>query len=269
MTTQEIRIIQKSVLISTCTVLSMFLMSCSSASSKIAPGKLESTIYTKDVTEKCLKSRIVVGENGGYWEYNEKIKETGCNIEVKSEVSDKDCLDEWSCDEACFPDVKPAEPYKCICAVGWTYHSIRGDSSPAMNWDIHVVASGDVNLDGWTSVSFGGQASNTAEAVSSAMATCNDVVVKNEQLIEKIEDSKPLSGTLKSFIINSQKSGVLPAGSTFIELKTELTALVKANVKAQAGLMSFLSPAVSTAKAHASVEISKLGFISFYRAKEE
>jgi len=138
-----------------------------------------------------------------------------------------------------------------------------------MNWDIHVVASGDVNLDGWTSVSFGGQASNTAEAVSSAMATCNDVVVKNEQLIEKIEDSKPLSGTLKSFIINSQKSGVLPAGSTFIELKTELTALVKANVKAQAGLMSFLSPAVSTAKAHASVEISKLGFISFYRAKEE
>ena len=269
MATQNILTIHKSVLISTCIALSMFLVSCNSAPSKIVPGEVESIIYTKDVTANRLKKRIVVGENGGYWEYNEEIKETGCNIDAKLEVSDDYCLDEWSCEEVQFPDTKPATPYKCICTVGWTYHSLEGDASPAMNWSILFVADGDVTVGGNRHARFGGKAHGTAEALSSARLICDNVVLKSEWLSEKVEGSWFPSIQLNSFIVNTQPRGVLPAGSTSIELRAELSASVKAEAKAQAGFLSFLSPARSCATSHASVEIAKLGFVNFYRVEEK
>jgi hypothetical protein len=247
----------------------MFLISCNSAPIGIEQGRVESKIYTKDVTAKGVKKRIVVGEHGGYWEYQERVSETGCSFDVKTEVSDDFCLNEWSYEERQFPDTKLSEPYKCICTVGWTYHSVEGDSSPAMNWNILFVAAGDVALMGNSLVTFGGKAHNTAEAVSSAKVACNNVVLRSEQLNEKVEGSILPSLRVKSFLINTQHNGVLPAGSKSIELVAELSASVKAKAKAQAGFMNYLSPSESRARSHSSVTINSLRFTSFNRVEEE
>jgi len=136
-------------------MFSVFLISCNSAPGKIGQENVETTFYANDVTAEGLKKRIVVGEHGGYWEYNERVKETGCKINVELEVSDVFCLDKWSCEEARFPDTDFAGPYKCTCTIGWTYHSVKGDSSPAMNWNILCIATGDVTVEENSLAAFG------------------------------------------------------------------------------------------------------------------
>jgi hypothetical protein len=66
----------------------MFLISCNPAPKNISLGNTEPVIYTKDVTDRGLKKNIIVGEHGGYWTYYEKIKETGCNYNAETDVSD-------------------------------------------------------------------------------------------------------------------------------------------------------------------------------------
>ena len=261
-------IIQKSLIACTCLIFPTFLTSCKSTPGRIGQENVETTFYANDVTYKGLKKRIVVGEHGGYWEYNEAVTKTGCKIDVELEVSDVFCLNEWSCEEAQFPGTDFATPYKCTCTIGWTYHSVRGDSSPAMNWNIHFVANGNVTVMEDSFATFGGMSHSTAEACSSARLTCKNVVLKSEQLNEKVESGISPSLHSKLLNINTQHNGVLPAGSTSIELVAELSASVKAQAKAQAGLLCFLSPAESRATSHTSIAMKSLTFTSFNRVVE-
>ena len=261
-------IIKKSLIACTCIIFPTFLTSCKSTPGRIGQESVETTFYANDVTAKGSKKRIVVGEHGGYWEYNEEVKETGCKIDVELEVSDVFCLNKWSCEEAQFPDTGSAAPYKCTCTIGWTYHSVKGDSSPPMNWNIHFVANGNVTVMENSFATLGGMSHSTAEALSSAKLTCNNIVLKSEQLSEKVESdiSPPLHSGLLN--INTQPNGILPAGSTSIELVAELSASVKARAGAQAGLLCFLSPAESRATSRASIVMKSLRFTSFNRVME-
>ena len=264
-----ILIIQKIFAISICIILSMFLISCNSTLKNINQEHKESVIYKEDVTDRVQKKNIIVGEHGGYWTYYEQIKETGCNFNAETDVSDSFCLNESSSEEDHFPDTNSSEPYKCICTAGWRYHSVNGDSSPAMNWNIHFVASGGARVMINRFVPFGGKAHSIAEALSSAKVTCNNVILKSERIHKKVESGKgsPLQANI--FTINTQHSGVLPAGTTSIELQAELSALVKAESRAQAGLFCFLPPTKSSAKSNARVSIGALEFLNFHRVTEE
>jgi hypothetical protein len=269
MTNHITMIIQRRMTIFVCIVFSMFLISCASAPKKMSRGNIDPVIYTEDITDRALKKSIIVGEHGGYWEYHEEIEETGYNLNAETDVSDSFCFNEWTCEEDRFPDTNSTEPYTCICIVGWRYHSVNGDSSPAMIWNIHCVASGSVNVMENSLVPSGGKAHSTAEALSSAKVTCDNATIRSERLYEKVESSKgsPLQSNI--FSINTQPDGVLPAGSTSIELKAELSALVKTKSMAQAGLFCFLPPAQSSAKSHARVAINTLEFVNFHRVYQE
>lgn len=270
MTKQIILVIKKSLIGSVFAVLSMFLTSCSSVPSKAAQQKHEPIIYLENITDKGheVKKNIIVGEHGGYWKYYEKIRETGYSFDAESKVSDGFFLNERSCEEDRYPDTELATPYKCICTVGWTYHSVKGDSSPAMHWNILFAANGDVTVVKNSFAAFGGKAHSTAEALSSAKLTCNNVVLKSERLNEKVASSIMPSLHSKCLNINTQHNGILPVGSTSIELVAELSASVKTKAEAQAGLLCFLPPAESWATSHASVAISSLCFTSLNRVVE-
>jgi hypothetical protein len=136
-----------------------------------------------------------------------------------------------------------------------------------MNWNILFAASGYVTVMGNSFAAFGGKAHSTAEAHSSAKITCNNVVLKSERLNEKAE-SGTLSLHSNLLSINTQHNGILPAGSTSIELVAELSASVKTKAQAQAGLLCFLPPAKSRATSRASVAIDSLCFTSFNRVME-
>ena len=269
MTNHFILIIQRSIRIFLCIVLSIFLISCNSASKNINQGNKKPVIYTEDVTDREPKQDIIVGENGGYWTYHEEIKETGYDLNAETEVTDSFCLNEWSSEEERFPDTNSSEPYKCTCTIGWTYHSINGDSSPAMNWNIHFVATGFVRVMENSFVPSGGKAYCTAEALSSAKLTCNNATLKNERLYENVESGMRPPLRSDTFVINTQHNDVLTAGSTSIELKAELSAFVKSESRAQAGLFCFLPSAKSSAKSKASVIINTLEFVNFHRVSEQ
>ncbi len=117
-------------------------------------------------------------------------------------------------------------------------------------------------------MAFGGKAHCTAEAVSSAKITCNNVILETERLNEKVESAISPSVHSKLLNMNTQHNGVLPAGSTSIELTAELSASAKAKAGAQAGLLCFLSPAESRATSHASIAVKSLTFTSFNRVME-
>jgi hypothetical protein len=264
MTRQIIFVINKSLTGSLTIVLSMLLTSCSSIPSRAVQPIYEPVIHLENITDKdyALKKNIIVGEHGGYWKYYEKIKETGCSFTIESKVSDGFFLNEWSREEERYPDAKLEQPYESICSVGWTYHSVKGDSSPAMHWNIHFAANGAVDVSGSTFAALGGKAQYTAEALSSAKIMIDTVVLKGKQLNEKVESA---AHSLHSKIlgINTQHSGILPAGSTSIEFVAELAASVKTKAEAQSGLLCVLPPAESNATSHASVAISSLCFTSF------
>ena len=250
-----ITMIQRSMTASICIVLSMFIISCNSVPNKIGHGNMEPVIYTKDITGSGLKHNIIVGEHGGYWTYYEEIKETGYNLTAETEVTDSFCLNECSSEEKHFPDANSAEPYKCTCTIGWTYHSINGDSSPAMSWSMHCIATGRVSVMENSFKPSGGKTHSTAEALSSAKLTCNNIILKHEQLNEKVESGMRPPLRADTFVFNIQPAGVLPAGS-------------KTKSMAQAGLFCFLPPAQSSAKSNARVSINTLEFVNFHRVIE-